>query len=79
VKPRERESLLTDVGAMFVGVAVIAVSYARQFNHIEYLPGDIRGEPWFDPAVAIVFAIGGLFAFLIGSIRLVQGHRARSR
>ena len=75
----ERESLLTDIIGMFVGVGMIGVAYARQFNHIQYLPGDNRAEPWFDPAVAIILTVAGLFAFLVGSIRLLQGLRARRK
>ena len=75
----EREPLLTDVIGMFVGVAMIAVGYLRQFNDIQYLPGDNRAEPWFDPAVAILLTVGGVFAFLVGSIRLLQRLRARRK
>jgi flagellar motor component MotA len=79
MKQTEREPLLTDLIGMFVGVTMIAVSYLRQFNDIQYLPGDNRAEPWFDPAVAIILTVAGLFAFLVGSIRLLQGLRARRK
>ena len=79
MKQTEREPLLTDVIGMCVGVLLIAVGYFRQFNDIQYLPGDNRGEPWFDPAVAIALTVCGLFAFLVGSIRLLQGLRARRK
>jgi hypothetical protein len=79
VKQTQREPLLTDVIGTFVGVTMIAVGYLRQFNNIQYLPGDNRSEPWFDPAVAILLTIGGLFAFLVSSIRLLQGLRARRK
>jgi hypothetical protein len=79
MKQTEREPLLTDLIGMFVGVTMIAVGYLRQFNDIQYLPGDNRAEPWFDPAVAIILTVAGLFAFLVGSIRLLQGLRARRK
>ncbi|MBI3748172.1 MAG: hypothetical protein HY262_04930 [Chloroflexi bacterium] len=79
MKQVNREPLVTDVIGMVVGVGAIAVAYTRQFNEIEYLPGDIRGEPWFDPAVAVIFTVAGLFIFLVASIRLLQGLRARRK
>jgi hypothetical protein len=79
MKQTEREPLLTDLIGMFVGVTMIAVGYLRQFNDIQYLPGDNRAETWFDPAVAIILTVAGLFAFVVGSIRLLQGLRARRK
>ena len=79
MKQTDREPLLTDIIGMVVGVGMMAVAYLRQFNQVQYLPGDSRGEPWFDPIVAIIFITVGLFFFLVASIRLLQGLRARRK
>jgi hypothetical protein len=79
MKQPEREPILTDIIGMFAGVTMIAVGYLRQFNQIQYQPGDNRAEPWFNPAVAIILTVAGLFAFLVGSIRLLQNLRARNK
>jgi uncharacterized membrane protein HdeD (DUF308 family) len=71
----EREPLLTDVIAVFVGLFNIAVGYTQQFNAIQYLPGDVRGTPEYHSAVFTIFAIIGLFCIVVGSIRLAQGLR----
>jgi hypothetical protein len=79
MKQTNREPLLSDVIGMVVGVGLIAVAYGRQFNQIQYLPGDNRAEPWFDPALAIIFTVAGVFCFVVASIRLLQGLRARRK
>jgi hypothetical protein len=73
----EREPLLTDVIAIIVGLGVIAVGYTRQFNAIEYLPGDVRGTPEFDATILTISVVLGLFCIAVGSIRLAQGLRRR--
>jgi len=73
----ERETLLTDVIAVFVGFFNIAVGYTQQFNAIQYLPGDVRGTPEYHSAVFTIFVIIGLFCIVVGSIRLAQGLRRR--
>ena len=79
MKQTNREPLLSDVIGMVVGVGLIAVAYGRQFNQIQYLPGDNRAEPWFDPVFAIIFTLAGVFRFVVASIRLLQGLRARRK
>jgi len=79
MKQPTREPLLTDVIGMVVGVGMIAGAQGFQFNQIQYLPGDIRGEPWFGPASAIFFTVVGLFFFVVASVRLLQGLRARRK
>jgi hypothetical protein len=78
-KQLDREPLLADVIGMIVGVSGIAVGYSPQFNQIQYLPGDNRGEPWFDPLLAIISTVTGLFCFAVASIRLLQALRARRK
>jgi hypothetical protein len=73
----EREPLLTDVIAIMVGLGGIAVGYTRQFNAIEYPRGDVRGTPEFDATFLTISIVFGLFAIVVGSIRLVQGLRRR--
>ena len=77
--PQRRESLLTDVIGMAVGVGMIGVAYSRQFNAIAYPSGDSRGDPSVQAAIAIAGTVAGLIAFLLASIRLIQGLRARGR
>jgi hypothetical protein len=73
----ERERLLTDVIAVFVGLCNIAVGYTQQFNAIQYPPGDVRGTPEYHSAVFTILAIIGLIAVAIGSTRLALGLRRR--
>jgi hypothetical protein len=73
----EREPLLTDVIMVLVGLGGIAVGYGRQFNAIDYPPGDVRGTPSFDADFLAITVVTGLFAIVVGSIRLVQGLRRR--
>ncbi len=73
------ERLQNDAIGMLVGVLAIVMGSGSWFSGIAYLPGDVRGEPWFGSAFGIVVTIGGLFFFLVFSIRLVQGLRARRK
>jgi hypothetical protein len=75
----QREPLLTDVIFMLAGVGAIAVAVRRLGNDIEYLPNDIRSQPWFDPLFSSIIALLGLCFFLVGAIRLLQGLRERNR
>jgi hypothetical protein len=47
----QREPLLTDVIAIFVGLGNIAVGSTQQFNAIQYPPGDVRRTPAYHSAV----------------------------
>jgi hypothetical protein len=75
----EREPLRTDVIFMLAGVGAILVAMGRLGNNIEYLPNDVRSQPWFDPLFSSIIALLGLFFFLIGAIRLLQGLRERNK
>ncbi len=73
-----REPLLTDVIFMLFGVLGIAVAIARLGNNIEYLPSDVRTEPWFDPLVSSIMVLISLFFLIVGAIRLLQRLRERN-
>jgi hypothetical protein len=73
------ERLQNDAIGMLVGVLVIVISNALGFGGTAYLPGDVRGEPWFWPAFSITFTVLGLFVFVVFSIRLLQGLGARRK
>jgi uncharacterized membrane protein YphA (DoxX/SURF4 family) len=75
----QREPLLTDVIAIFVGLGNIAVGYTQQFNTIQYPPGDVRGTPAYHSAVFAILAVVGVIAVVIGFIRLAQGLRRRPK
>lgn len=64
---------------MFTVVGIIAVVMLRLGNNIEYLPTDVRSQPWFDPLVTSIGTLVGLFFFVVGSIRLLQGLRERNK
>ncbi len=54
-----------------IGSAVLNLNY-----HVTgYLPGDIRGEPWFDPLVSFIAAAIGVLMILFGTGRLIQALR----
>jgi hypothetical protein len=63
---------------MFGGVAIVAIAMLRIGNNIEYLPTDVRGEPWFDSLISAIGVLLGLFFFIVGSIRLLHGLRERN-
>lgn len=67
-----REPLFTDVRFMLGGVLGIAIAIANLQNTIEYLPNDVRGQPWFDPLVSSIIAFASLFIFIVGAIRLCK-------
>lgn len=74
---RRRETLQTDIILMITGPGMIAVAFLRMGNNISYPPGDPRAEPWFDPAIAVVLGLMGVFVFAVGAVRLLQGLRDR--
>jgi hypothetical protein len=74
-----QEPFLTDIIFMIGGVGGIAVAMGRLGNNIEYLPTDVRSQPWFDPLLSSIMAVGGLFIFVVGAIRLLLDLRARRR
>ncbi len=63
---------------MLFGVLGIAVAIARLGNNIEYLPSDVRTEPWFDPLVSSIMVLISLFFLIVGAIRLLQRLRERN-
>ena len=67
----------TDVIMIIVGFGGIAVGYTREFNGINYPPVDVRGTPDYDAAVLALSVVLGLFAIVVGSIRLARGLRRR--
>ena len=69
---RSHEGWQTDVGAMLAGLIFPFVGYGITQNQITYLPGDPRGEPWYDTAVLATSFIMGVILFAIGFVRLLQ-------
>ena len=78
-KPTDRETLTTDVLIIVVGLGGIAVAVLRLGNNIVYLPDDVRSQPWYDPLVSLILALGALFFLMVGLVRLVQGLRSRPK
>jgi hypothetical protein len=74
-----KEPFLTDIIFMIGGVCGIAAAMAFLGNNIEYLPTDTRSQPWFLPLTSSIGVALGLFAFLVGAIRLLLHVRARRR
>jgi uncharacterized ion transporter superfamily protein YfcC len=66
---------------MFIlgGVLMIAVAIGRLDNNIEYLPTDVRSQPWFDPLLSSIGAILGLFFVVVGTLRLLRDRRRNKR
>jgi hypothetical protein len=79
MKPTDRETLTTDVIAIVVGLGGIAGSILLLGNNIVYLPGDVRGQPWYDPLTSLILGLGSLFFLIVGVIRLAQGLRNRPK
>ena len=73
----EREPLLTDALFILVGVLGIFITIGSLGNNIEYLPSDVRSQPWFDPLVSSIMVVVSLFSLIVGTIRLLQGLRDR--
>jgi hypothetical protein len=74
-----REPLLTDVIFILVGVLSIPVAISGLRNHLMYLPGDVRSEPWFDAFVSSLQVVVGLIFLIVGGVRLVLGLRERKK
>jgi hypothetical protein len=73
-----RESPRTDAFIILGGLALIGWAVLNLNHHaIGYLPGDVRGELWYDVLVSLVAATFGLLAILFGTIRLIQARRQR--
>lgn len=73
-----RESPWTDAFIILGGLAMIGWAVLNLNHHaIGYLPGDVRGEPWYDPLVSLVAATFGLMAILFGTLRLVQARQRK--
>jgi hypothetical protein len=69
----QREPPRTDAFIILGGVAMIASAFLNLKYHVTgYLPGDIRGEPWFDPVVSLIVAAIGVLMILFGTVRLMQ-------
>ena len=76
---KRREPLLTDLIFMLCGVAAIAIAISSLDNSIEYLPNDIRSQPWFYPLVSSIQALLGVILFVVGAVRLMHGLRDRNK
>jgi hypothetical protein len=72
-----RESLLTDVIALAVGIVIIFVAIGRLGNQIVYLPDDARAQPGVNVAISAVMVIIGTIPLIVGLVRLIQGIRQR--
>jgi MFS superfamily sulfate permease-like transporter len=64
-----------NIGFVLLGVMGIVFGILRLGSHIEYLPSDIRSEPWFNPAASAVMAAVGTFFLIAGLVRAVRGRR----
>jgi hypothetical protein len=72
----QRERPRTDAFIVLGGLTMIAWAFLNLKYHVTgYLPGDIRGEPWFDPFVSFLAAAIGVLMILFGTIRLMQALR----
>ena len=75
MKSAQKQRITTDLIFVIIGILGIAAAFGRLGNDIDYLPTDLRSQPWFDPVVFwIQFAIGAFF-LLVGAVRLVQEYR----
>ena len=72
----DREPLTADVIGIVVGLGFIAWSMVPA-NDIAYLPGDVRGQPWFHPLLASIAVVFGVLILSVASIRLLQGLHKR--
>jgi hypothetical protein len=73
----KRESLKTDALAILLGLGMIEWGMLNLRARLGYLPGDIRGEPWFHPAESLIVGLIGLLFILVGALRLIEALRAR--
>jgi hypothetical protein len=61
------------------GAGGIAVALLRLSNDIEYLPNDVRSQPWFDPAVSAVMVVWSLLFLVVGVVRFLRAARSRPK
>lgn len=69
----------TNLLFMGAGAWGIAVAFARLGNDIDYLPNDVRSQPWFDPAVTVVIVVWSLLFFVVGVVRFIKTARSRTK
>jgi hypothetical protein len=74
-----RASIRTNIGAMIFGLVMIGWSILNLGNNIEYLPGDLRGQPWFNPVVSSIIGLVGALILIEGAVRLRRGLRDRKK
>ena len=73
-----REALRTDAFIVLGGLVMIGWAFLNLKYHVTgYLPGDIRGEPWFDPLVSLIAAATGVLMISFGTIRLMRARRRK--
>ena len=66
----------TDAFIILGGLAMIGWAFLNLKYHVTgYLPGDVRGEQWFDPLVSLIAAVVGILMISFGGFRLIQALR----
>jgi hypothetical protein len=66
-----------DVLFVVAGVWAFVVAALRLANNNDYLPSDLRSQPWFDPLVNAIFVLIGLFLIAFGAVRMIRAGRRR--
>jgi len=67
-----RKRLSSALIFLLIGVGGIAVAFARIGEHVAYPPGDLRGQPWFDPLVFWIQLALSVIALGTGLVLLIR-------
>ena len=74
----KRKLIAVELLMVIAGAWAIVVAILRQGNNIQYLPNDLRSQPWFEPMMTTTLVVIGLFLMGFGAIRMLRARRHRN-